>query len=143
MTHSFPIRGLSFLLLPAISFLSARCASRGDQTPLCRGYPSGGVCTETLSRARKVPVTARVSRVHPPRDAPVAEVVPRGHAMLSLFLARDQKYLCLMKTGEPRRMLSSQITDECHLVSYPVGSPATLVLLAGLQSERKRLSVDA
>jgi len=29
MTHSFPIRGLSFLLLPAISFLSARCASRG------------------------------------------------------------------------------------------------------------------
>jgi len=29
MTHYFPIRGLSFLLLPAISFLSARCASRG------------------------------------------------------------------------------------------------------------------
>src|SRR2546421_3314205 len=30
MTHFFPIRGLSFLLLPAISFLSARCASRGN-----------------------------------------------------------------------------------------------------------------
>src|SRR6266581_4910954 len=29
MTLFFPIRGLSFLLRPAISFLSARCASRG------------------------------------------------------------------------------------------------------------------
>src|SRR5260370_26319632 len=29
MTSFFPIRGLSFLLLPALSFLSARCASRG------------------------------------------------------------------------------------------------------------------
>src|SRR5712692_11725176 len=34
MTHFFPIRGLSFLLRPAISFLSARCASRGLMAPL-------------------------------------------------------------------------------------------------------------
>src|SRR6266436_4973265 len=32
MTHFFSIRGLSLLLLPALSFLSARCASRG-KTP--------------------------------------------------------------------------------------------------------------
>src|SRR5260370_23148888 len=44
MTQFFPIRGLSLLLLPAISFLSARCASRGiiltfgEEMSLCKNH---------------------------------------------------------------------------------------------------------
>ncbi len=38
-----------------------------------------------------------------------------------MFLAGDQKYLCLKKFGELRKMLTSQITDELHLVAQPVG----------------------
>src|SRR5713226_463518 len=56
MTHFFPIRGLSFLLLPAISFLSARCASRGQLeykskwygrtlVKIDRFYPSSKTCS--------------------------------------------------------------------------------------------------
>jgi hypothetical protein len=41
--------------------------------------------------------------------------------MLSFFLASDQKYLYLMKTGVSERMLSSQITAELNLVAHPVG----------------------
>jgi len=36
-------------------------------------------------------------------------------------LARDQKYLCLMKAGEPGKILSSHITDELNLVAHPMG----------------------
>ncbi len=38
-----------------------------------------------------------------------------------MFLAGDQKYLCLKKFGELRKMLTSHITDELHLVAQPVG----------------------
>ncbi len=39
------------------------------------------------------------------------------------LLVKDQKYLCLMESGESGRMLSSQITDELKLVAHPVGTP--------------------
>jgi hypothetical protein len=42
--------------------------------------------------------------------------------MFSLFLAREQRYLCLLKTGEARKILSSYITGELNLVAQPVGN---------------------
>ena len=56
------------------------------------------------------------------RDAHLAEVAPQAHSMLSLFLARDQKYLCPLETGGSESMLSNQFTDELNLVAHPVGS---------------------
>jgi len=38
-----------------------------------------------------------------------------------MFLAGDQKYLCLKKFGRLRKGLSSQLTSEFHLVAQPVG----------------------
>lgn len=49
------------------------------------------------------------------------------------FLAREQRYLCLLKTGESRKLLSSHITGELNLVAQPVGTACLLVspLLGG------------
>jgi len=41
--------------------------------------------------------------------------------MLTPLLVEDQKYLFLMKTGEPRKLLSGSITDELKLVAHSVG----------------------
>jgi hypothetical protein len=38
-----------------------------------------------------------------------------------IFLARDQKYLCLKEAGEPGKILSSQFIDELKIVVHPVG----------------------
>jgi len=37
------------------------------------------------------------------------------------FLARDQRSLRLLEAEVPRRMLSSQITDELKILAHPVG----------------------
>jgi hypothetical protein len=38
-----------------------------------------------------------------------------------LWLARDQKELCLLQAGESGRMLSSRLPDEIKLVAHPAG----------------------
>lgn len=55
------------------------------------------------------------------RDAYLANVALQARSMLSPFSVRNQKYLFLMKMGEQGKTLSSQFTDELHLVAHPVG----------------------
>jgi hypothetical protein len=46
------------------------------------------------------------------------------------FLARDLRSLRLLEAEVPRRMLSSQITDELKLVAHPVGISVLLAFLS-------------
>lgn len=56
--------------------------------------------------------------------SPVFECLRNAHQtrlILSFFWGKDWKYLRLLEAGASRRMRSSQITAEIHLVAHPVG----------------------